>query len=209
MINKIIYKNERGISIELNREGPLFLSSVKGFDGLEAKEVLRKAGLIVNNQYVIKPKDYDAVLKRFKDVVVTTDKKYAAPYQLVGSLYLLLSEIINEDIIYKDEIEDYVELALKYMNQNYEKDITVDIISKAIGIERTYFYRLFTETMRISPKHYLTNLRLEKAKVLLCNTTLSINEIAISVGYKNYASFIKIFKEKFGVTPTIYKKKNT
>ena len=129
-----------------------------GFDGLEAKEVLRKAGLIVNNQYVIKPKDYDAVLKRFKDVVVTTDKKYAAPYQLVGSLYLLLSEIINEDIIYKDEIEDYVELALKYMNQNYEKDITVDIISKAIGIERTYFYRLFTETMRISPKHYLWEL---------------------------------------------------
>ncbi|MBP3932216.1 MAG: phage tail family protein [Peptostreptococcaceae bacterium] len=39
MINKIIYKNERGISIELNREGPLFLSSVKGFDGLESEIV--------------------------------------------------------------------------------------------------------------------------------------------------------------------------
>ena len=37
MINKIIYKNERGISIELNREGPLFLSSVNGFDGLESE----------------------------------------------------------------------------------------------------------------------------------------------------------------------------
>ena len=37
MINKIIYENERGISIELNREGPLFLSSVNGFDGLESE----------------------------------------------------------------------------------------------------------------------------------------------------------------------------
>ncbi len=39
MINKIIYENERGISVELNREGPLFLSSTKGFDGLEAEIV--------------------------------------------------------------------------------------------------------------------------------------------------------------------------
>ena len=39
MINKIIYENERGISIELNREGPLFLSSVNGFDGLESEIV--------------------------------------------------------------------------------------------------------------------------------------------------------------------------
>ena len=43
MINKIIYKNERGISIELNREGPLFLSSVKGFDGLESDIVSSKS----------------------------------------------------------------------------------------------------------------------------------------------------------------------
>lgn len=43
MINKIIYKNERGISIELNREGPLFLSSVRGFDGLEADIVSSKS----------------------------------------------------------------------------------------------------------------------------------------------------------------------
>ena len=180
-----------------------------GFDGIEAKELLKKAGLIVNNNYVIKPKDFDVVLKRFKDVEVTSDKKYVAPYQLVGSLYLLLSELIDEDNLHKDEMKDYVDLAIKYINLNYDKDISVDTIAKVIGIERTYFYRLFTETMKISPKHYLVNLRLEKAKVLLCNTTMSINEIAISVGYINYASFIKIFKEKYGVTPTIYRKKNT
>lgn len=180
-----------------------------GFDGLEAKELLKKAGLIVNNNYVIKPKDFDAVLKRFKDVEVTSDKKYVAPYQLVGSLYLLLSELIDEDIIPKEEVKDYVDLAIKYISLNYHKDITVDTIAKIIGIDRTYFYRLFTETMKISPKNYLTNLRLEKAKVLLCNTTMSINEVALSVGYVNYASFIKIFKEKYGVTPTIYRNKNT
>ncbi len=43
MINKIIYENERGISIELNREGPLFLASVQGFDGLESDIVSSKS----------------------------------------------------------------------------------------------------------------------------------------------------------------------
>lgn len=43
MINKIVYENERGISIELNRDGPLFLFSVKGFDGLEADVVSSKS----------------------------------------------------------------------------------------------------------------------------------------------------------------------
>ncbi|MDB8805009.1 phage distal tail protein [Romboutsia sp. 1001216sp1] len=43
MINKIVYENERGISIELNRDGPLFLFSAKGFDGLEADVVSSKS----------------------------------------------------------------------------------------------------------------------------------------------------------------------
>lgn len=43
MVNKIVYENERGISIELNRDGPLFLFSVKGFDGLEADIVSSKS----------------------------------------------------------------------------------------------------------------------------------------------------------------------
>ena len=43
MINKIVYENERGISIELNHDGPLFLFSVKGFDGLEADVVSSKS----------------------------------------------------------------------------------------------------------------------------------------------------------------------
>ena len=180
-----------------------------GFDGIEAKELLKKAGLIINNNFVIKPKDYHKVLKRFIDVKVTTGMKYVAPYQLVGSLYLLLSELIDEDNIHEEEMKDYVDLAINYMNTNYDKDITVDTVSKVIGIERTYFYRLFKETTKISPKEYLTNLRLEKAKVLLCNTTMSISEVATAVGYSNYASFVKIFKVKYGDIPKTYRIKNT
>ena len=80
MINKIIYKNERGISIELNREGPLFLSSVKGFDGLEAdlvsfksayqdgisvsKTILKDRILTLNCHLVVDSEQQRHILKR-------------------------------------------------------------------------------------------------------------------------------------------------
>ena len=180
-----------------------------GFDGLEARSLLEKTGLITNNNYVIHPKEYATVFKKFLNIQVTSDKKHVAPYQLVGNLYLLLSEIINSELINVSNSEDYIDQAVRYMNLNYDKNITIDSIAKIIGLERTHFYRIFKDVMKISPKYYLINLRLEKAKVLLCNTTMSISEVAYSVGYDNYMSFEKIFKDIVGVTPSIYRRKNT
>ena len=45
--------------------------------------------------------------------------------------------------------------------------------------------------------------------MLLCNSNMNIKEIALSVGFSNYLSFERVFKEKSGVNPTIYRKKNT
>lgn len=80
MINKIIYTNERGISIELNRNGPLFLASVEGFDGLEAeivssqsayqdgisisKTILKDRLLTINGCMVIDTEQQRNILKR-------------------------------------------------------------------------------------------------------------------------------------------------
>ena len=52
------------------------------------------------------------------------------------------------------------------------------------------------------------NLRIEKAKDLLLNSNQSIYLISTQVGYSNNLSFIKAFKSKLGVTPTIYRKAN-
>ena len=95
------------------------------------------------------------------------------------------------------------------MNLNYSKNISIELLSRIIGVDRTYFYRLFKESTKISPKEYLTNLRIEKAKMLLCNSNMNIKEIAISVGFNNYLSFERVFKDKCGIHPTAYRKKNT
>jgi AraC-like DNA-binding protein len=180
-----------------------------GFDGIEAKGLLEKTGLVIGDNYVIHPKNFNSVFEMFSNFDVSTTNNSAIPYQLVGKLYLLFSEIMSDQSSENEQKSNYVDLAINYMNLNYAKNISIELLSRIVGVDRTYFYRLFKESTKISPKEYLSNLRIEKAKMLLCNSNMNIKEIALSVGFSNYLSFERVFKEKSGVNPTIYRKKNT
>lgn len=193
---------------ETNKKNPYTYYWV-GFDGIEAKELLEKSGLIINNNYVIHPKNYNAMFEKFSSFEITTSDDFVVPYQLLGKLYMLFSEIMRKEIETVKEKSNYVDLAIKYMNLNYSKNISVESMAKIVGVDRTYFYRIFKETTKHGPKEYLSNLRLEKAKMLLCNSQMNIKEIALSVGFNNYLAFERLFKEKCGVNPTEYRKKNT
>ena len=116
---------------------------------------------------------------------------------------------MSEHNIEQEVVSNYVDLAINYININYSKKITIELLSRIVGVERTYFFRLFKEAMKMSPKDYLSNIRIEKAKMLLCNSSMNIKEIALSVGFNNYFSFEKSFKDKNGISPTEYRKKNT
>ena len=180
-----------------------------GFDGIESKGLLEKTGLVLDDNYVIHPKNFNSVFEMFSNFDVSTTNNSAIPYQFVGKLYLLFSEIMSDQSSENEQKSNYVDLAINYMNLNYAKNISIELLSRIVGVDRTYFYRLFKESTKISPKEYLSNLRIEKAKMLLCNSNMNIKEIALSVGFSNYLSFERVFKEKSGVNPTIYRKKNT
>ena len=180
-----------------------------GFDGIEAKGLLEKTGLVIGDNYVIHPKNYNLVFEMFSTFDVTTMNNLAIPYHLVGKLYLLFSEIMSDQSVENEQKSNYVDLAINYINLNYAKNISIELLSRIVGVDRTHFYRLFKEATKISPKEYLSNLRIEKAKMLLCNSNMNIKEIALSVGFSNYLSFERVFKEKNGINPTIYRKKNT
>ena len=44
--------------------------------------------------------------------------------------------------------------------------------------------------------------------MLLCNTNMNIKEVALQVGFSNYLSFVRTFSDKYGISPTVYRKKN-
>ncbi len=91
--------------------------------------------------------------------------------------------------------------------RNYNQDISLKNLSEAVGISPYYLSHLFRKEMGISFLEYLTSVRMSIAKNLLKQTTLSMIDICLEVGYQDPSHFAKIFKKKEGVHPTEYRKK--
>lgn len=99
----------------------------------------------------------------------------------------------------------YVDRALEYMNNNYSYNIRIQDIADAIGIDRTYLYRIFMEQEHISPKQYLLRLRIRTAVNMLSGTQYTITEISYSCGFKDAAAFSSQFKKFTGFSPTKFR----
>lgn len=96
--------------------------------------------------------------------------------------------------------------ALKYIRENYNRDITLEDVARNVYISPYYLSHLFKEELNITFLEYLTMVRMEEAKKLLKNTSLSIVAIASQVGYDDASYFSKVFKKYVGITPAQYRK---
>ncbi|MCM8901449.1 PocR ligand-binding domain-containing protein [Caldicoprobacter algeriensis] len=96
--------------------------------------------------------------------------------------------------------------ALKYIRENYNKDITLEDVARNVYISPYYLSHLFKEELNITFLEYLTMVRMEEAKKLLKDTSLSIVAIASQVGYEDASYFSKVFKKYVGISPGQYRK---
>ena len=96
-------------------------------------------------------------------------------------------------------------MAKDYIRSNYNKDISLDDVSRAVNISPYYFSKIFKENTGENFIEYLTNIRIDKAKELLGTTEYSMKEICSMVGYSDPNYFSRYFKKNVGVTPTEYK----
>ncbi len=103
---------------------------------------------------------------------------------------------------------DIIRTAKKYIEDHFDKDISLDDVSRVVNISPYYFSKVFKEESGLNFIEYLTNIRIDKAKELLENSNLSIKEICVSCGYTDPNYFSRSFKKNVGVTPTEYKEGN-
>ncbi len=95
--------------------------------------------------------------------------------------------------------------AKNYIDSHYNKDISLDDVSREVEISPYYFSKLFKEETGENFIEYVTGIRIEKAKELLAKTEYSMKEICSEIGYADPNYFSRIFKKNVGVTPTEYK----
>ena len=97
--------------------------------------------------------------------------------------------------------------AKEYIWGNYNQEISLRKLSEAVGVNPYYLSHLFRKEMGISFLEYLTSVRMSIAKNLLKQTTMSMMEVCLEVGYQDPSHFAKVFKKKEGIHPTEYRKK--
>lgn len=100
---------------------------------------------------------------------------------------------------------------LKYINENYDKEISVDELAKICGLSKTYFSSTFKSIFGKTPKAYVNALRMSKAKNMLEFSDVPIKKIANSCGFSNLNTFFCAFKKSTDMTPSEFKesRKNT
>jgi len=95
---------------------------------------------------------------------------------------------------------------LDYVEKHYNENISLDIVSRVMNIDKSHFCRIFKSTTGTSFVKYLNLVRLNKAEKLLTETNESIYKICDEVGFSSPAYFTKIFKENKFCSPLAYRK---
>ncbi|MCC3373614.1 AraC family transcriptional regulator [Cohnella sp. REN36] len=104
----------------------------------------------------------------------------------------------------KDPIASFV---LEYMEAHFCEDMNLDSIADKLNLTPGYLSGYFKEKTGINFSDHLNELRIHRAKELLMNLELRIQDVASYVGYQNVNSFIRMFKRCSGVTPGEYRKR--
>lgn len=104
-----------------------------------------------------------------------------------------------------DAGREHIDRATFFIRMNYMSPITVNDIVRFVGLERSYFSKIFHRYTGTTAQNYLRTVRVGQAKLLLERTTYSIKEITSFVGFQDESYFSRVFKELEGVSPQTYR----
>lgn len=119
------------------------------------------------------------------------------------------TDSINTDLnnVNADDCRDNLfHKAIEFINDNFQKDITLTDVANYVYLNPIYFGRIFKQKTGKTFIDYITGLRMDLACDLLSNTNLKVKEICEKVGYYNEVYFITVFKRKLGTTPGNWRK---
>lgn len=197
---------------EAGREDPWQYCWV-GFKGGRVRRVLDELGIIPERP-VIRRSGGPAVRSLYKQLrgsLKREDSDILSDLEASGILRLLLSRFGEASLASIPvperplaETDRRLDQIISWLLLQYAQPISIRQIADTFGYHRTHLSRIFKEKTGLSPAQYLLKIRMEKARQLLC-TSLTITEVAASVGYADPLYFSKQFHRWTGMSPSEYR----
>lgn len=131
---------------------------------------------------------------------------------LIIELFVLLSRTLKQEWEQSAKnrnlkLHELLSIAKEYIDNNYDKDLTLTHVAKYIYLSDSYFAHSFKDKFGISPKSYILKVRIEAAKEYLMNTDVKVADVAKMVGFSSQQRFNDIFRKHENMTPLAYRQK--
>ncbi|SHM29840.1 helix-turn-helix transcriptional regulator [Chryseobacterium contaminans] len=171
----------------------------------EASEILEK---MLQNNFIFLQKsthpnmtvEMHIILKE----ILTYYKKGVMQKLFIEAKIIKLLILIFEQFNEKNNLETASktpEMIKQFIDENYHRNIKAEEIGKLIGINQNLIRKEFKAEYHTTINHYISELRMLKARKLITDKDIMIKEIAIECGYEYLQNFTRAFKKKFGVSP--------
>ena len=128
----------------------------------------------------------------------------AKEWRICAQLYELFAELDAARGPAQGHGGNYVGQAVNYIESNYSQPMRVQDIAAGLGLNRSYFCRLFRQQTGLSPQEYIVSCRLAKAAQFMTEHGMSQEEAARQAGYPDVFSFSRMFRRKYGMPPGRY-----
>ena len=152
----------------------------------------------------------DVLFEIENEFLDTEDVNIIRAYVILMWSYLIkyCKTVSNKDLIDRTPYNAEIEKTMVYINQNLDKNLTLDEIAHIVNMNKTYFSTIFKKVTGKTVWEYILNARVELAISYLIKNDgeFNITEILNMCGFNNATSFNKTFKKFTGKTPTEYKK---
>jgi AraC-like DNA-binding protein len=230
-IDDITYKVKKGDVLILNpgvphgkilNSGSELVEFHAGFEKINIKNLKPNYLISDNMTPIINPNKYDQdFFKCCTDILAEQSRKEPGSELILKSLgikllvILLRATLENHVSMEKGNLnfETYDKLAIvntiiEFINENYMKELSLDIISQTMYLSPAYISKIFKEETGESPINHLIRIRLAKAEEYLRSGGMSIKQVAQAVGYEDAYHFSKLFKKYYSYPPSKLKAKN-
>ncbi|MBO5335906.1 MAG: helix-turn-helix transcriptional regulator [Lachnospiraceae bacterium] len=171
---------------------------------------------ILCQNYLRFTKESQKIIHAMYDEILNEYTKNSPYSQLIlqGMVYKLffymyenhIPSELDKNTLYVKKFDERIHNALIYIENNLTYGSPIEEVAASVSLSPSHFSRLFKSVTGSSYTDYLTDVRLQHAQILLGTTSLSISEIATKLGLANGNYLCTLFKKKYGVAPTEYRR---
>lgn len=165
-------------------DGTKYMLDIQTGNETESTEDLLNQKIHTNDP----PQFYREIQKRFTQNFTRTEKLISA-----------LEKNRPQEAAFMQKINTLVKVNIE--NENFG----TDDLCKAMFLSRTQLFRKMKSLINQAPANYIRSVRLQKAKELLETSELTISEVAYKTGFLTINHFTKVFKEEYGIPPSVYR----